>query len=373
MPDIGRVLRFRSRDPKSVFSAEDSARLAKTFLSTPFHERSRELLDAALSNPDCFLAISADVKARCDSEPLTAFDEAAQLYRWIENGDRSLGLFDERDYFLGECALTAGNAARQLGKREEAESWLDLAEAGFRHTVNPAPLLANVAYARLALHYDRRQYQRVFDLVPSLTMSFRKLGMNRERLKCEFLTAMTLKESSQVDEALAKLQSMRGDEALAGEPGLKVFVLLHCGELFCASGKYEEAVSCLREVSESQSQRPEPLVTAHLKGIMAEAFRQQGLLRQAAEAYHAAAEDYSAAGMATLEAYLRIVLAETLVVLGRHREAEWQIAAALPTIEEQGMVPEGFAAAALLRESIKQRKGDFSALRQLREHLQINR
>jgi hypothetical protein len=103
---------------------------------------------------------------------------------------------------------------------------------------------------------------------------------------------------------------------------------------------------------------------------MAVAFREQGMLAQAAETFRGAAEKYAAAGMSTLEAYLRIVLAETLIALSRFREAEWQIAAALPTIEEQKMVPEGFAAVGLLRESVRQRRANPEALRDLRERLQ---
>ncbi|MGE5278506.1 MAG: hypothetical protein ACM3SU_16045 [Acidobacteriota bacterium] len=334
-------------------------------------ERSEELEATTLSNPDCFLAICAELRSRCDVEPATVFDEAARLYRWLEANERSLGLFDERDYFMGESALTAGNAARQLGMRDEAECWYDRAEAGFRHTVNPAPLMANVAYARLTLHYDRRQYQRVFDVLPSLSMSYRKFGMNRERLKCDFLGAMALKESSRIDEAMARLEAMKADDALAAEPSLEALVWVHYGELLSSKGKYAEAIACLQEVSSHQAARTQPLVAAHLKGAMAEAFRQQGMPSHAAEALQGAAEEYAAAGMATLEAYVRIVLAETLIALNRNREAEWQIAAALPTIEEQRMVPEGFAAVALLRDSVRRRKADPIALRQLREKLKV--
>ncbi len=46
---------------------------------------------------------------------------------------------------------------------------------------------------------------------------------------------------------------------------------------------------------------------------------------------------------------------------------------ALPTIEEQKMVPEGFAAMALLKESVRRRKTDPNALRELREHVQANK
>ena len=55
---------------------------------------------------------------------------------------------------------------------------------------------------------------------------------------------------------------------------------------------------------------------------------------------------------------------------GSPREAEWELLAALPTINEQQMVPEGFAAVALLQESVRRRKTDPKALAELREYLQ---
>jgi tetratricopeptide (TPR) repeat protein len=370
MPEAGRVLQFRPRQGRPAVPTTDSARLARAYIATPPDGRSEEAVAETLANPDCVLAICANLKGRCDVEPMAVYEEAARLYRWVETNEGSLVLFDERDYFLGESALVAGNAARQLGKRDEAECWLDRAEASFRHTVNPAPLLANAAYARLALHYDRRQYQRVFELLPSLRASYRKLGMTRELLKCDFLAAMALKESSKVEEALDKLQEIAADRALANEPDLEALVLLHFGELLSSTGRYAEAVSCLREVSKRETSRTQPLVAAHLKSAMAEAFRQQGMLAEAVEALQGAAEAYASAGMATLEAYLRIILAETLIAVSRTREAEWQIAAALPIIEEQKMVPEGLAALSLLRESVRRRQTDSKALREVRERLQ---
>jgi len=373
MPEAGRVLPFRVREAaRPVLSAEDSRGQAKAYLATAYEKRTEALIEATLTNADCLLALCAELKERCDSQPALIFDEASRLYRWVESNASSLGLFDERDYFLGEAALAAGGAARLLGKRDEADCWYDLAEAGFRHTVNPGPLLANVAYARLSLYYDRRQYQRVFDLLPSLTASYRKLGMSRERLKCEFLAAMALKECSKTDQALARLQAMRADTDLSLEPDLEVLAVLHYGDLLSAKGQFAEAFDCLSEVSTRPAVKSKPLISAHLKSAMGEALRQQGLLPQAAIALHAAAEEYSAAGMATLEAYLRIVLAETLIALSRHREAEWHIAAALPTVEEQKMVPEAVAAVTLLRESVARRQADPAALRTLREHLQVN-
>jgi hypothetical protein len=179
---------------------------------------------------------------------------------------------------------------------------------------------------------------------------------------------MALKESARSDEALLKLDEMRRDEALAEESSLETFVLLHYGELLSSAGRFEEAVTCLKDVSTRQA-AGQPLIAAHLKSALGEAFRSQGLLGAAADAFRGAAEDYSTAGMAALEAYLRIVLAETLIALSRNREAEWQIAAALPTIDEQKMLPEGFAAVSLLRESVSRRNADSNALRMIREHL----
>ena len=287
MPEVtGRVLAFRARREPQRSSAEESRAQARCYLAAASEDRTDEMTESLLGDPDCLLAICAEIKDRCDAEPAAIWDEARALYSWLKGSQKSLGLFDERDYFLGECALTAGNASRHLGKREEAEVWFDRAEASFRHTVNPAPLLASVAYARLTLYYDKRQYERVFDLIPSLSESFRRLNMSRERLKCDFLEAMTLKESSRPLDALAKLQSMREDADLASEPKMEAFVMLHTGELLSsrepprrsdrrASGKW-------LVVRRSELQ---PLLAAHLSTAMAVAFREQGMLPQAAETF----------------------------------------------------------------------------------------
>ena len=127
------------------------------------------------------------------------------MYEWLKTGRRALGLFDERDYFLGECALTAGSVFQRLwGSADEgAEIWFDRTEP-FHHTVNSAPLLAIVSYARLALHYDRRQYARVSSWFPSLIQSFRRLSMNRERVKTESSRGDDYTETANLSEALAR-------------------------------------------------------------------------------------------------------------------------------------------------------------------------
>ena len=107
--------------------------------------------------------------------------------------------------------------------------------------------------------------------------------------------------------------------------------------------------------------------------FVGEAYRTRGNLEVALEAFRSAVTDYVELGLSTRTAYLRVYIADTLLQLNRSREAEWEILAALPTIEEQKMVPEGFAAVALLKESVRRRKTDPNALRELREHLQASK
>jgi hypothetical protein len=112
---------------------------------------------------------------------------------------------------------------------------------------------------------------------------------------------------------------------------------------------------------------------AELKFSIGDTYRAQNSLGKALEAYRAAQSDFAEIQMTTFVAQLGLVIAEILLSLGRHREAEWEILSALPTIEEQKLVPEGFAAVALLRESVSRRKTDPNALRELRERLQASK
>jgi hypothetical protein len=64
-------------------------------------------------------------------------------------------------------------------------------------------------------------------------------------------------------------------------------------------------------------------------------------------------------------AAIQLVIADLLLDSGQEVQAEKEILAALPVIEELRMVPEGVAAIALLRESLRQRSINRQALRDL--------
>lgn len=343
---------------------------AQSFLAVPAGERSKEHRERFLGSPETLLAICAYLGRHRDSAPAAVAGDASDVYHWIARGGCALWLFDERDYFLGETALLAGIATRHLGKREEAFLWLDRAEAGFRHTMNPAPGLASVAYARLALRFEMGRYQDVLELAPSLEASFSKLRMDPEVAKCRLLLATTLKMVGEHAKALELLTSFTKAPALHDEPALRSRILAEVGDLHQLQGDFGLAVA---EFQEALSLLPDSEVSpvrANLKMYAGSAYKALGRLEDARQAFQSAQRDFFALEMRAMVAYLHLLVAEALLEMKRDREAEWEILAALPAIEEMKMLPEGVAAVALLRESVRRRKTDFSALRDLRARLE---
>jgi tetratricopeptide (TPR) repeat protein len=369
MPETARILKFpvQGAAPLSPEEVLSRARLYVEGVATDGAEDRRQAL---LSEPDVLLSVCVFLREQVDGSALQVFQESTALYRRVASSGQCLGTFDENDYFLGETALLAATASRVLGKRGEAELWLDRAEAGFRNTVNPGPLMAGVAYQRLALRCETGRYEEVVELAPMLAVSFAKLKMIREEAKCVFLEGLALKQSSRHEAAVTRFESLRRDDLVARDPGLVGLALVNLADIQVAGGCDELAMSSYSEAVPLLKRANRPAALAHLKGVIGETLRRQGRLVAAIGAYRAAVEDYVALGMSTWVAYLRLVLAQTLLEASQPREAEWQILAALPTIDQEKMVPEGFAAVALLRESVRQRKTDPKALLELREYLQ---
>ncbi|HEY7113736.1 MAG TPA: hypothetical protein VIA45_12465 [Thermoanaerobaculia bacterium] len=316
------------------------------------------------------LAICAELASRMNSRPGDVAKEAEAIYNRLDQNKGRIGLFDDCDYLRGESALLAGAACRLLGRRDDAELWFDRAEAGYRHTINPVASLARVSFERMAQHYDMHRYERVLAVVPSLMKTFELLAMRRYELKTRFLEAMALKNLDRTADALGRLEALPDTSYLAEDMTLYGMVVANRAELLSASGRSAEAIETLRVALANGSLTSQPLVAAHLKVAAAEYLRRQNNLGLAAELLRGAVGDYLALEMTTYVAYYRVLLAETLIALSRNREAEWEILAALPTIDSEKMVPEGFAALSLLRESVRRRTADVGALRAVREQLQ---
>ncbi len=369
MPDTARILRFPAKPKQIGLSSQEAGTAARDYLRTPLSERTAET-QQVLHESDVILAMCLLLREEFDRNPSIAVEEAARLHEWIAAPDRAIGVFDERQYFLGETALIAGIGCRLLGRREQSGRWLDRAEAGFRHTVNPAPYLANVTHARLALFYEMRQYDHVFDLLPSLAASFENLNMGRELARCHYLEAMALKECGRLGEASARLLSLIENPQVSSDSTILGLALVNLGDVESEAGRFNEAMACYQRALPVVQNGGKPIVLAQLKSAIGTTLKQQNNFAASVEAYQEAICEFSQLEMRAEVAYLRVLKSEVLVAIGRHREAEWEILAALPTIEEEKMVPEGFVAVGLLREAIRSRKSDPAALRELREHLQ---
>jgi tetratricopeptide (TPR) repeat protein len=373
MSPSAKILPFPPRTGNPYLSPRDADTAARGYLDIPSDVRSDDDRQEFLGSPDILLAICSILRRQRDLAPVMVLEQASEIYQWISQTEFDLGLFDERDYFLGETGLLAGIAARHLGRRDEAFLWLDRAEAGFRHTMNPAPGLANVAYARLALRFEMGRYQDVLELAPSLETSFAKLRMGVEGAKCRLLRAMTLKQTGQHPMAIEVLDQLREEKDTKAEPLLAARVLAELGDSQQLEGRLDLAMAAFQEALSLLQADEVSLAKADLKLYVGGVHKALGSLPEAADAFRAAQRDYHTLGMRALVAYTHLVVGETLLEMKREREAEWEILAALPAIEELRLVPEGFAAVVLLRESLRRRKPDVEALQQLRAQLQAGR
>jgi tetratricopeptide (TPR) repeat protein len=371
MPKTARVLHFpKPVSRRAQLSAAEAEGLAAEYVDTLPSERTEQFLEEHLSNPDVLLALCKALHQERESSPAKVEAEATFLYQWMTENRRRIGLFDEQEYFLGEVAHIAAIASRFLGKRAETERWLDRAESGFRHTINAAPSLARVSYSKLALRYETRQYEDVLELIPSLRLSFGRLGMGVEASKCSLLEAMALNQSGRRAAASEVLESLRDAPDVQTDPALLGQTLVHLGNNYTEEGRFTDAGKVYQQALPLIQASNRPVVFAELKWSIGDTCKAQGHLQQAIDAYRAAQNDFATIGTRTMVALLHLVIAESLLDLARHREAEWEILSALPTIEEQKMAPEGLAAVALLKESVRLRQADPNALRELREHLQ---
>ncbi|MEX1244924.1 MAG: hypothetical protein WEB59_05925 [Thermoanaerobaculia bacterium] len=373
MPETAtaRILPFPTRS-ETPLSADQALGEGRQYLSLLGSDDAPDRREALLAKPDVLLSVCALLREQVDGSASLVFEEAIALYKSINASSRPLGSFDERDFFLGDLALLAATACRVLGKRSDAELWLDRAEAGFRHTVNPLPLLANVTYQRLALRCETGRYEEVIELSPMLGMSFTKLNMPVERAKCVFLEAVALKETGNHEAAVGRFETLTGADVGERDPGLAALALGNLADIHVSEGRHNQAAAAYAGALPLLKQAKRPAALAHIKSVMGETLQRQGRTAAAIASYRASVEDYEALGMRTWVAYVRVLLAQALLGAGYAREAEWQLLAALPTIDEEKMVPEGFAAVALLRESVRLRKTDLDALRELREHLKAN-
>ncbi|MEO8190169.1 MAG: hypothetical protein ABI682_07480 [Acidobacteriota bacterium] len=361
MPEA-RVIQFPA-PAWSVEPARDAKTVAEELLAESLEERSSEAW-GAICDADVAVAVADLLRLDLNSNPNRVLSEAEAAYERISTSERRMGVFDEKDYLLGDYALLAGIANRLSGNFESAEGWFDLADASFRQTIDPYPSSMRVAHARLVVRYELRRFSDVVSLITGVISGFESRGMLEDAFKARFLQATSYKELGNFNRSLECLVALQ--ESIPGsQVTLRSFVLTNLAEEYARRADHDRALTTYEAALALTDPEQNAMAYAQLMGSVGESYRLKGEYALAVTCFRAATNKYAALGMATRVASLRVVTAETLLTIGRDREAEWEILAALPTIEDQRMVVEGFGATALLKESVRRRRTDPAALREL--------
>jgi tetratricopeptide (TPR) repeat protein len=357
----GRVIRF----PRLPLTSEAGREAAEKVLATPLERRYEAAEALQLEDPETLLSLCLLLRPKLENSPSLVRDEAEFLYRYIERPRREVGLFDEREYFLGETALLAGTACRQLSRREEAHVWFDRSEAGFRHTINSIADLSRLAYQRLAERLEERQFEVVLEMLPALLESFQELEMHDEALKCRFLEGLALMESDELSEAVRVFDRIVEEAERLGNSRLLGTAFGNLTTIYGMMGNAEAAVAASARAIPVLRRLDDRVALAKIQWGLATLLRETGQTPAAIETYRTAQAEFEAIGMRADVAALNLVIADLLLESGRERDAQREIAAALPVISELKMAPEGMAALQLLRESSRRQEINRQALREL--------
>lgn len=357
----GRVLRF----PGRPFSATEGRETAQRILALPISEQESQATVLQLEDPETLLALCGALREQMDSMPVRVVEEAEFLYRFICEPKRSIGLFDERDYFVGEFALLAGTACRLLARREEAVRWFDRSEASFRLTVNAVADWSRVAYQRLALLLEERRFEDLREQLPRLVESFVKLDMAEDALKCRFLEGIALSETGDFSAAASAFRAISEEAEAQSNEKLLGTAYVNLVHIYGSLGQVKDALAASDRALAVMRRLGNTLGLAKIQWGIGTLLRTEGRLKDSVGAFRSSQIEFRSLGMMADVAAGSLIVADMLLELNEEEGAVREILAALPMIEEYQMVPEGVAALALLRESVRQQKVNHQALRDL--------
>jgi tetratricopeptide (TPR) repeat protein len=359
----GELVRFPALSES--LSVQEARAAAEGVFAVAISERAERAKEIRLEHPEVLLAVCEALTRRIETSPSLVGEEAEFFYRFLETPARKIGEFDEREYFLGELALLAGGANRILFRREDARRWFDRAESNFVRVANASVHFARLAYQRLGLAAEERRFDEVLELAPAWSQSSRQLGLPEDALKCRFLEGIALWETGNAEGAIRLYREIYADAELLGIPRLAAQAASNLAHYYSSLGDTEEALACSRKALPLLQQMENRVHLAKLQWSIGDLLRNQGKASEASDAYRSALRESEEIGLRGDVAAIHLVLADLLLDGGQEAQAEWEIRAALPIIDEERMVPEGFAALSLLRESLRRRKIDRQALRNL--------
>ena len=348
-------------------SSTEGRECAEAFFAAPAQAQSSISLVFRLDDAETLLALCQLLDQKTDLAPATVLEKAVTAYGYLSTLPVRSGsfLFDEKEYYLGELALIAGCCSRVLSRREDARGWFDRSANWFLLTANSAGDSARVSYQRVALYAEEHNFGAVFQLSEPLLSYFERSGARDLALKCRYVRAIALKESSKTDEALFAFEAICVEAREINSVKVLGSVLVSLSQLYAELGKTNELVKLAGEAETFLLAQDNKIALAKLHWVLGLLLRDSNRYAEAVEALRAAQGEMQAIEMQGDVAALHLVIADLLLEIGQDRQAEWEIRSALPIIDELKMVPEGFAAMTLVRESLRRRSIDRGALRKL--------
>jgi len=186
-----------------------------------------------------------------------------------------------------------------------------------------------------------------------------------DALKCRFLEAQALKETERLGEAKNLFAEIISEAERLPNERLAAIAQLDLVQVHAFLGDRDQALSLSRKAEPVLRRLENWVHLAKLQLGVAYLLREQGERAEAVENFREAQRQFTALGMHADVAAQNLVLAELFLEAGQPAQAELEIRAALPVIDELELVPEGLAALALLRDSLRLRQIDSKALRDL--------
>lgn len=348
------------------FSSDEAREAAIRVLRLSASERETQAEELQLDFPETILELCQLLDRQIDTNPSKTRSDSEWIYRYLDS-NRAIGrfLFDEREYYLGELALVAGTACRLLGERSEASDWFERAGTWFLLTINATADVARVGCQRLMLRIEERAFTEVLAMAPALREVFVRNGAKEQALKCRYLEAASLKEMGRLDEALPCFETLAAEARELGSAKVFSPALVAIIQIYSELGDADRALALAVEAAPILREQNNQVVLAKLHWGLGMLLRSTGRRQEAIATLRSAQGEFQEIGLRADVAALHLVLADLLLDSGQERQAEWEIRAALPVIDELKMVPEGFAAMSLLRESLRRRSIDRQALRKV--------
>ncbi|MGH9363648.1 MAG: hypothetical protein ACRD1B_00055 [Thermoanaerobaculia bacterium] len=347
-------------DPKGLLKSS-----ADRLLATPAHERASRVAELGIEDPEILLEVAKQLRLQLDVDPVVVRGEAEYLFGFLSSPKRPIGLFDEREYFLGEFALLGGTACRLLAFRQEARQWFDRAEGNLRLTVNAVADWSRVSYQRLALLLEERNFDALFEQLPALIQAFESLEMREEALKCRLLEGLGQMETGDLLSAERTFRSLVASAKEIRSDTLVALAYTNLLKALGALGQASEALRCSEEAVHVFEKLGNRFGLAKAQKGLGILLRGQMQREAAIAAFRDASASYLHLGRTADVAAVGLVIADLLLELGRGEEARQEVVAALPIIDQHQMVPEGMAALSLLKASLRENNVDHKALRDL--------